>query len=126
MSNVSIADVLQKFVDAPDKIGTIIKEENEFYFTYGSYFFSIIKRDSQREKAEHGSFTIYVYPKWHDSLGELVGKFISGDFEGIDMMYYHENQLQGQNVRLNLAKLYQILAEKHLNLGTVFGDILAM
>jgi hypothetical protein len=124
MADISIADVLRKFINDPDKIEAVTKEGNEYYFKYGKYCFSLLKRHGRQDIEQYGSYSLYLYPHWNGKPSELVGMFEFGNQDEIEMATYNENQFENPADRVNLAKLNQLLSEKYLNLGKIFGDIL--
>ena len=118
--NDRILDVIDKMTKTPSKITEVLGNGGEYYFKYGKHTWSLIHRD---QSSEYGIYTIYLYPKYEGSVGNIAETFEYGDAD-IDMVSFHERDIPAPGAREKFDELYAILRNAYYKIDDIFDDIL--
>ncbi len=113
--------VVHRILEQPSRITDIHGFENEFYFKYQNYSFSILRRLKHGE--DDSEYTFCAYPRTNLSSAELAREFAAGDSEGTVYAAYHSKDL-GENCEHVMARLYQMMQSKVLGVDDMLDDIL--
>jgi hypothetical protein len=115
-----LIEVLKKIVETPDLIEDICRNNSEYYFRFGDYYFSLLRRSSTQ--GDHGKYTFYLYPEHEGDTSSLVNEFVYGPGE-TELVFVDEKESPPETHKY-FEMLTDILKTKHLNLDSIFDAIL--
>ena len=125
--NTKVEQVVKAILAAPDEIGDVAREANEFYFRFRGHVFSIQKRHGLPRIATAGEFpeedpgrySFYVYPSW-DGSPEGLAYTESRTDQDVESISYGADYC---DQRL-LSRLHKEAMSRCFNVDAVFDDIL--
>lgn len=119
--NEKIIEVLEKIVNEPEKIEEIKVYQTEYFFRFAGQVISLLKRDETDSSL--GEYSLYFYPRWRSSLGQLISTQ-EHDPDSIQMAPYHSIQFPSPVQKASFKKLYSLLTEKALGIDEILDEIL--
>ena len=109
-------------LENPEGIAEVHASGIEYYFKYKGHVFSVLKREDEDEIV-HSAF---VYPSYTGSISALINYYDEGQpYDQIPVVRYGTDQPENRHFASILAKLYKVVADKYLNLDTIFDDIMS-
>ncbi len=120
MSNIILA--INSMIENSEKISTIEKKGQSFFFSYKGYIWKIWQWITDFPENESG-FSLAYYPKVK-SVSELteIGDSETSDKE--ESVVYNSSDFKGKEAYESFAELYSIIREKYYGIDKVFNDII--
>lgn len=110
-----IVQAVNSMITHSNKIGNVINGDEEIFFLYKNYKWSIAKRDD-------GHY-LWFYP----NAGNLEALAQSGphDWSQIDMVVYKDSDIGTKEAKASFADLYSLVKEKVYGVDIVLDDIIS-
>ena len=115
-----IFDVIKKILSHPDSIVEITKRSNEYYFRFKSHVMSLVHVEQDGD----WRYVLYIYPGNYDDVKDLADDLDRASADEIPMKHYSSVDYD-EFGKKPFRNLYHCLESMHLNMDSVFDDILA-